>query len=248
MTPATGPMGVLLGVTRADARVIPAWGHGASNDPALDGVRQELLAHGRLARRCAFCNYAFGPGSAADAHVHHRNGDHSDFTLSNVALTCFLCHVVHHCDHIGRAFAEDDMGKMIFLPEMRQEDLHVTVYAIAFRIATLEVAPVVREPQGAPPPGDAHPHTMYQRLLSRVSGVEGNGVTPGLSDPRVMGRLLQTMSAPAYAERGRMLAGVRYLPPLFPLVERVREWSRLGGAFAQLDSASWPDLVRPRSH
>jgi intracellular multiplication protein IcmJ len=57
--------------------------------------------------------------------------------------------------------------------------------------------------------------------------------------------MLQDMTPEQYAQRDRLLAGVRYLLPMEPLVDLAKQWAVDGGAFSRLDLGSWSRIHSP---
>jgi len=241
---------LLLGVHRPGLPLVPQVGHGSSRDKLLAAVIPELLGQPRFARRCYFCNYAFG-SSGVNCEVFHLDGNHANDTIDNLVPACTLCHQVAHLDLVVRVYGGDTPGTMIFLPELSQPQLNCLVAAIAHASAQQRtisedgVTPVELGPVGGKP---LSPYTVYTRLQARAAQVEGTEtgglrVREGLSNPRVMARVLASMKDADYARRAALLAGVRYLPPLEPVIEAAAVWAADGGGFAHLDVASWGMLA-----
>lgn len=241
---------LLLGVHRPGLPLVPQAGHGSSRDKHLGGAIAEVLAQPRFARRCYFCDYAFG-AAAVNCEVFHLDGDHANDAIDNLVPSCVLCHQVAHLDLVTRRYGAEDPGKMIFLPELSQPQLNCLVAAIAYAAAQQGVISeegVTPIELGQRNGGALAPHTVYARLHARAAQVEatglGGGLTrEGLSSPRVMARVLVALKDTEYERRGALLAGVRYLPPLAPLVEAAATWAADGGGFSHLDLASWSALV-----
>ncbi|MDH0740975.1 HNH endonuclease [Stenotrophomonas maltophilia] len=238
---------ILLSVARASQRLIPAAGHGGRKDKEHADSREALLGQARLLRRCAFCGFKFG-GVADECEVHHLDGDHSINAPDNLTLACVLCHMPHHLDLASRRWS-DSPGTLIYLPELTQAELSSLLQAIAYAVAvgSAEMKPgevvTVAEQSGQ----DIYPHVVYARLTARAAQVEGtkNGESQRrqLSSPVVMARILQSMSDADYADRGQLLAGVRYLAPLDPIVELAKSWPVDGSGFKNLDLASWREIA-----
>lgn len=62
---------------------------------------------------CCFCGFP-------DRHfleIHHANGDHTDYTQSNLKYICTLCHRLQHVGWVGVS----NLGKIIYLPTLIDE-------------------------------------------------------------------------------------------------------------------------------
>lgn len=243
---------ITLSVSHASMRVIPHAGHGTRSDKALVEVREALLGQARFAHRCHFCDLAFG-NVADECEVHHLDGDHGNLAAANLVPACVCCHMPHHLELATKRWP-DNPGLMIFLPEMTQADLSALLHAIAFSLATQagEMRPgevrSVAEATGLP----VYPYAAYNRLVARSVQVEAiapgaSRVREGASSPAVMARVLQNMTPEQYARRGELLAGVRYLPPIEPLIDLAKQWAVDGGAFSRLDLASWTTIHSPEA-
>jgi intracellular multiplication protein IcmJ len=141
---------------------------------------------------------------------------------------------------------------MIYMPEMTQADLSSLLHAIAFACAmqSSDMSPgqvrSIDETAGLP----VYPYAVYNRLVARSVQVEALApgaakVREGASSPAVLARMLQDMTPEQYAQRDRLLAGVRYLLPMEPLVDLAKQWAVDGGAFSRLDLGSWSRIHSP---
>lgn len=238
---------IVLSVTRSSMRVIPPVGHGSRADKGLAAARESLLGQARFARRCHFCDLTFG-NVADECEVHNLDADHGNMASDNLVPVCVFCHMPHHLDLVTKRWP-DSPGQMIFLPEMTQADLSSLLQAIAFACAmqSIDMAPgavrTVADATGQP----VYPNAIYSRLAARSVQVEavapgGPKIRDGASSPSVFARMLQDMTPEQYAERGRLVAGVRYLLPLDPMIEVARQWVVDGGAYSRLDLGSWSKI------
>ena len=72
-------------------------------------------------------------------------------------------------------------------------------------------------------------------------------VREGASTPSVFARMLQDMTPEQYAQRERLLVGVRYLLPLEPMIDIAKQWAVDGGAYSNLDLGSWSRIYSPQA-
>lgn len=242
---------LVLSVTRPTMRIIPHVGHGDRKDAALAAARDDVLGQPRFSRRCVFCNYQFGR-VADECELFHVDGDHGNDRIDNLVPACLYCHAPAHLDLATKRWP-DNPGQMIWLPELTQAELSSLMQAIVFALSVQNTAS-----SGASAPASMEslcglsiaPYSVYMRLAARSAQVEAPvpgaaKVREGLSQPAVMARVLAAMNDDDYAQRDRLLAGVRYLAPLEPLIESAAQWPLDGGAFSRLDLASWAALGAP---
>lgn len=244
---------IVLSVTRSSMRVIPPAAHGSRSDNGLAALRETVLSQARFARRCHFCDLTFG-GVADECEVHHLDGDHGNLSSGNLVPACVFCHMPHHLDLVTKRWP-DSPGQMIYLPEMTQADLSSLLQAIAFACAThlsQTAAPggvrTIEDTNGQP----IYPHAVYGRLAARSVQVEAIApgtpkVREGASTPSVFARMLQDMTPEQYAQRERLLVGVRYLLPLEPMIDIAKQWAVDGGAYSNLDLGSWSRIYSPQA-
>lgn len=243
---------ITLSVSHASMRVIPHAGHGARSDELLAGTRAALLGQARFARRCYYCDLAFG-NVADECEVHHLDGDHGNLAAANLVPACVCCHMPHHLELASKRWP-DNPGLMIFLPEMTQADLSSLLHAISFAIATQagEMRPSEVHSVADATGVAVYPYAVYTRLVARSVQVEAmvpgaRRVREGASTPAVMARVLQNMTPDQYTRRDELLAGVRYLAPIEPLIDLAKQWAVDGGAFSRLDLASWATIHSPEA-
>lgn len=202
-------------------------------------MRDRVIQQGRFNRCCHFCSFHFGDWDGFE--VHHLDSDHSNEATENVVPICFLCHLTFHLDLVSKRWpsAGGDVGRVIRCPELTQQELNLTLYALFYSVAHARVSGDDEASRQA--------WSVYSRLHARGDAAEqegGRSVRPGLSKVHVVVRLLQDASDARYADRDRWLAGLRYLPPFEPMVVMASQWAKDGAAFSKLTPASWPQLRR----
>lgn len=243
---------IILSVTRSSMRVIPPAAHGSRGDTGLVAVRETVLGQARFARRCHFCDLTFG-NVADECEVHHLDGDHGHLASDNLVPACVFCHMPHHLDLVTKRWP-DSPGQMIYLPEMSQADLSSLLQGIAFACAmqSADMAPGAVQTAGDTSGQPIYPHAVYNRLAARSVQVEAIApgaprIREGASSPSVFARMLQDMTPEQYAQRARLVVGVRYLLPLEPMIEIAKQWAVDGGAYSNLDLGSWSRIYSPQA-
>jgi len=230
---------ISLSVCR-DVRRVPLPHHGSRRDKSAASLRAKVIEQGRFGRRCYFCDFAFG--KTEDYEIHHLDGDHTNSATENLVPICELCHAPFHIEQVTKRFPGDP-GRIIFLPELTQEQLNNLLQALFYSIA----AQTARGATSGDLSADAgfQGHTVYRRLADRGRQLEELGEVgrPGLADPFVLSRVLFQLDEASYDSRDELLSGCRYLAPLPYFVERAAAWSDLGAAFSTLDTASWARIA-----
>lgn len=243
---------ISLSVCR-DVRYLPVPGHTSLADREAARLRKSVITQPRFARRCHFCDFAFGSGEHFE--VHHLDDDHSNAGADNVVPICTLCHAPFHLDLVNRRWRSNP-GKIIYLPEIDQPKLNNLLQVIFF--AKSEQKDVrndeaTSQTTGFDPGTNAatspliHANSLYVAIERRARPVEclpdGTIGRPGLSAPSTLARVLTEMTDEDYANRDSLLHGLRYLPGEAHLVDEARHWKENGGAFAGLDVAAWSAIA-----
>lgn len=241
---------IVLSVGR-DVRRSPLPGHTSRTDAVGNGarpgdkeiaaLRHRVIGQSRFGRRCWFCHVPFGEGDAFE--VHHLDGNHGNDGPDNVAPICLLCHIPWHLDLVIQTWASDP-GRIIYLPELSQQELNTLLYALFFHSeATLDKSPNNKHVEES----ERVAAEVYERLAAReaeVEVVQGRRVRPGLSKVHGMVRVLQALDDAAYANRATLLEGCRYLPPLSPMLAIAPTFGVSGAMFARLQIDSWQSIAR----
>lgn len=149
---------------------------------------------------CRFCGLP--AGSWRD--VFHLNDDHEDWSDSNLAASCPLCHGVQH---IGDISAHQVM-RVIWLPEMSQSLLNVTVRGI-HQILHLEDVPPTLGKRPIVETDDLKCAWRAYAALDRRAGAARSVIDT--DRPRDLAAALRAMSHADYARRAALLGGLRLL-------------------------------------
>ena len=165
--------------------------------------RQGRRKVGASISTCRFC----GQPTADWQEDFHLNDDHADDRLSNVVVSCPLCHLAQH---LGRPEIERE-AVLVWLPEMAQSALNLLVRELHIRCFCGGVSPHTTANStpiaGASAAKDAH--AAYQALHERAAAAD---TRLGTNSPRRLGLALLEMAPGDYAKRGELLGGTRLLP------------------------------------
>jgi intracellular multiplication protein IcmJ len=181
-------------------------------DAAFLPVRDKIF--NRDAYTCKFCGFQ----AQEYQEIINLDHDYHNNKLSNMATACCFCAQCFFVEHIGQGGFGG--GKLIQLPEMRQEELngfcHVIFCAMANGTGYSDTA-----------------QSIYRDLKFRARAIEEK-FGAGMSNPAVFGQML------AECEREReslakVLAGLRLLPVYAKFKEQLERWS--AAAAEELDSA-----------
>jgi intracellular multiplication protein IcmJ len=144
--------------------------------------------------RCSFCGGQLGPELGAPT---------SD--TGNAAAQCALCVIVRHLDRPRI----DDEAELVWLPEMSQPAMNITMREIHLRLRALgESLDAATPPQRDTPERRRLYHA--RAALRERAGAAVARLGSGL--PSELGRALLRLSPSAYARRGKLLGGLRLLP------------------------------------
>ncbi len=168
--------------------------------------------------------------------VHFINHNQADTRMDNMATTCIFCHQCFNLEKVS----EMRSGMLVWLPEIKQTDLHNIARAIY----------VARISQG--PISDAA-RRAFEILMKRREEVRNR---IGTDDPHILACVLRDyLTERHYERREEKLEGVR----LFPLDRRmVREadlefnqfpqilayWRSKDGAFGGRPPQNWASIYR----
>ena len=144
--------------------------------------------------RCSFCGGRLG-----------SQGGPPTQDAGNTATECALCLLVRHLDRARI----DDEAELVWLPEMSQPAVNITMREIHHRLRALgESLDAATPPQRDTPERRRLYHAraaLRERTGAAVARV-------GSFRPSELGRALLRLSPGAYTRRGKLLGGLRLLP------------------------------------
>lgn len=213
---------LLLSATRSSWQVSPDHGSEFDKNPKLKDVRGAVFA--RDDHRCVFCDFK----ALKWQEVHHLNDDHNDYSMSNLATVCALC---HQCFHLGLAGSTSG-GEIIWLPELTQVQLNHLVRSI-FVAMVDESSPIF-----------SSANSFYGSLQSRAIFMEQN-FAAGASDPASLGQVLLKMKKEEYEKRADFLSSIRLLPKESRFSSQIKYWAET--VYKDLSPVSWENLLDKNS-
>ncbi len=161
---------------------------------------QASLALARDGRACRFCGLASGPW----AEIFHRNGDHADDSLDNLAAACPACHA---CQHLGRDGADQEY-LVVWLPHLTQAALNHLVRGIHH--VFLDHGEAVH--MAASPSQDTSAlrsaYAAYRELAACSSVAQAS---LGTSSPRLLGEALLDLPPSAASRAAALVDGLRLM-------------------------------------
>ena len=161
---------------------------------------QASLALARDGHACRFCGLACGPW----AEVFHRNGDHADDRLDNLATACPACHA---CQHLGRD-GSDQEYLVVWLPHMTQAALNHLVRGIHHVLLDHGEAPRITPPT-SPNTFALHSACAAYRELAACASVTQASL--GTASPRLVGEALLGLPPSAASRAASLVDGLRLL-------------------------------------
>lgn len=173
-------------------------------------VRREALQRDRWT--CRHCDFASAPekpakpGSYEESgflEIHHLDNNHANNAIENLATVCPFCHEVHHAGNAGHA----DRATLIWLPEMKHEDLHRLCHAI--------FAAIHLQNRWA-----SEASTIYGLLSAR----ESKAPEP-LKGLKTLGNALARLDEAHYARRCEVLAPLKLLPRQAAFQRHIAYWA-----------------------
>jgi intracellular multiplication protein IcmJ len=197
-----------IGVKRGTYRI---------HDPDADAANAAYVTarHDALQRdrwTCRHCDFASAPAKSAKPgsyeesgflEIHHLDNNHANNESSNLATVCPFCHEVHHAGNAGHA----ERATLIWLPEMRHEDLHRLCHAL---FAAMKLENKWAEDSSA----------IYGLLAARESKVP-----EPLRGLKTLGNALARLDDAHYARRCEALGGLRLLPRKSSFDRHIAFWA-----------------------
>lgn len=154
--------------------------------------------------------------------IHHKNGDHSDYTSSNLETLCPICHQVFHLP----TTATTSGGSIIWLPEMSQAQLNII--CIAIFIAMKDSRSRWKSPAQA----------LFHQLESRKALMEEQ---MGSCDPGALAQVLVKMTPEQYVAREKTLSPLRLLPYHTRFQTAIEHWATVD--FKKRPPENWEDVL-----
>lgn len=182
---------IILGIARSQG---DASSPGRSKSPKALTAEEKQKILERDNNICQCCGFQ----SRKYQDVHFKNSNPADTDSKNLATVCIFCHQCFNIEKVSQMRS----GVLVWLPEIRQADLHHIARAIY----------VARISQG--PVADAARRGLDIIMKRREEARNRIGV----DDPMILATVMQDYITPAhYKKRAEKLEGIR----LFPLDRRI---------------------------
>ena len=161
---------------------------------------QAFLALARDDHACRFCGLASGPW----AEIFHRNGDHADDSLDNLATACPACHA---CQHLGRDGADQEY-LVVWLPHLTQAALNHLMRGIHHVFLDHGEAAHMAGPSSQDTPALRSAYAAYREMAACASIAQAS---LGTSSPRLVGEALLNLPPSAASRAAALVDGLRLL-------------------------------------
>ena len=205
--------------------------HADEADKVFRQVRKSILE--AFDYTCVYCTQR----SEKYQEVHHGDDDHKNNKPPNLWCTCPLCHQVFHMGLAGMK----DGADIVYVPELSQAEINQLALVIWLVTETEEGR--FTDPQE---------RVYFSRLAGRAKTIQGmlenrrgtvqlklkaalkeTKFPPELIDkiklshltPNLFSNVLMSLDDSIYADRARLLGGLRMLPKPARFRERIKHWS-----------------------
>lgn len=218
------------------------------SDHASEDADQEFAkVRMRALQRDNFTCVACGFRSIKYQEVHHKDDDHHNNDLNNLATVCSFC---HNCQHIGFAGINKE-ATLIWAPEFSQADINhlARTWLVAeqwFKMTKDDVQSEIQKVRAARHLSEAG-ESIKNALLER----QGEAQTRlGTHDPTELADALLQLDDLVYDKRDLYLDGIRLLPLGKRTVngedqmkKMVMSWLENGGPYFGLRPPTWNSLI-----
>ncbi len=185
---------IILGIAQSQcgAQGLSSSSEGSAGSSLSAEIRQKIIM--RDDHTCRLCGFK----SQKYQDVHFIDGDSTNLQMDNMITSCIFC---HQCFDLGKV-SEMKSGVLIWLPEIKQAELHHIARAIY--VARISQGSMAQTAKAA-----------LELLISRREEAQARLQT---DDPYVLSMVMQDFLTPRhYALREKKLEGIR----LFPLDRRI---------------------------
>lgn len=178
---------------------------------------------------CYYCGFQ----AQKFQEIHHLNDDHEDNSMDNLVTVCPLCHQSHHLDTVSNT----NGGKIIWLPELCQQDLNHLCRAIFVAMYHAEQA----EKEKREVSGFVKIAKLLETsLLERHIEVE-KYIHNGASDPVNLASALIAMTEEQYDNRTDFLKNLKLLHVKTRFSVQSKYWAR--NTFASIPIDTWLNIL-----
>lgn len=177
---------------------------------------------------CYYCNFV----SQRWQEVHHLNEDHTDNAMGNLVTVCPLCHQNHHLNGVSTT----NGGKIIWLPELSQQELNYLCRSIFIAMETN----TNDESDESKMPFQKMALSIYQAFEGRTIIVDQHFHVGG-SDPGIFGQVLLNMGSEQPNKKNDAMKNFKLLhsPSRFPV--QIKYWKNT--LFHDIPIETWDQLA-----
>lgn len=179
---------------------------------------------------CYYCGFV----SKKHQEIHHLNDDHDDNSMDNLVTVCPLCHQNFHLDSASTT----NGGKIIWLPEISQQELNYLCRAIFIAIEEAEQA----ELEQREVIGFAKIARMLESSLVERTLIVEQHIQPTSSDPANFANALINMTEEQYDKRAQFLGPFKLLHLKSRFSVQTKYWKT--NTFKNVPVETWTSLIK----
>lgn len=178
---------------------------------------------------CYYCGFT----SKKHQEIHHLNHDHTDNSTDNLVTVCPLCHQSFHLDMASTT----NGGKIIWLPEMTQQELNYLCRAIFIAIEEAEQADEHKEVIGF-----AKIAKMLEASLMERTLIVEQQIQTGASDPANFANALININEEQYENRQDYITPFKLLHLKSRFSVQTKYWKQ--ETYKNVPVETWPNLIK----
>lgn len=178
---------------------------------------------------CKYCNFK----SLKYQEINHINSDHDDNRIENLETICPLCHQSFHLDILSNT----NGGKIIWLPELSQQELNYICRGLFIAIDEAEIA----EEEDREVSGYIKIARMIETSLTERALVVEQRIHAGASDPLMFATALINMDSTKYNNRKNFLNPFKIMHLKNRYSKQTKYWK--SKTYNNIPPNTWADLI-----